>query len=336
MARAGAGTAGRALDLWDRRILYDLDCDARAPFSSIGRKVKRSPQWVKYRVERLRRLGAIKHLYPIIDYSKLGYCHAGMWLKLADATPAEEGAFLNACYKESAIQMVYRTEGEYDLFLGIFAPGMAELEEFVSRFKEAHGAIISSLDFSLVTSSCKFSRHYLLGGKPGDEDGITVGASSPGAKTSEEDLLILECLNSDPRMGIIDMAKATGIGKDAIIYRLRNLSKNKILRGCTLQVNFRNLPVQSYAILLRTAGMGEQKRAEFHSFCRLSGKAVRMASALGSYDCMIELEDESRDSCRWFYKELCRRFAKNIRSSSMQYIYSLDKHRLFPTGIGGK
>lgn len=336
MARAGAETEGRALDLWDRRILFELDCDARAPFSSIGRKVNRSPQWVKYRVERLRRLGAIKHLYPIIDYSRLGYCLAGMWLKLANATPAEEGAFLNACYKESAIQMVYRTEGEYDLFLGAFAPGLAALEEFISRFKQAHGDIISSLDFSLATSSCKFSRHYLLGGKPGDEGGITVGAAGKAAKADREDLLVLDCLNADPRMGIVEMAKATGIGKDAVLYRLRRLAKEKVLLGCTLQVNFRNLPAQSYAVLLRTAGMGKEKRAELQSFCRLSGKAVRLSSALGSYDFMIEIEAESRDACRWFHKELCRRFAKNIRGSSMQYIYSLDKHRLFPTGIGGK
>jgi DNA-binding Lrp family transcriptional regulator len=323
-------------DLWDRRILYELDCDARASFSEIGRKVKRSPQWVKYRVERLRKLGAIKHLYPIIDYSRLGYLHAGLWLKLADATPAEEGAFLNDCYKESAVQVVYRTEGEYDLFLGVFAQGLPALEGFISRFKEAHGAIISSLDFSLATSSCKFRRHYLLGGKPGDESGIMVGAAGKAAKADEGDLFILECLNADPRMGIIEMARKTGMGKDAVIYRLRSLKKDKVLLGCTLQVNFRNLPVQSYAILLRTAGMGQEKRAELQTFCRLSGKAVRLHSALGSYDFMIELEDESRDACRWFYKELCRRFAKSLRGSSMQYIYSLDKHRLFPTGIGGK
>ena len=331
------GTAeGGKLDLWDRRILYELDCDARAPFSAIGRKVKRSPQWVKYRVERLRRLGAIKHLYPVIDYSRLGYFLAGMWLKLANASPAEEGAFLNACYKESAIQMVYRAEGEYDLFLGAFAPNLASLEEFILRFKEAHGAIVSSLDSSLVTSNCKFSRHYLLGGKAGDGEGAKVGSACEVAKADREDLLIIGCLNADPRMGAVEMARRTGMGKDAVLYRLRRLAKDKVLRGCTLQVNFRNLPVQSYTILLRTAGMNDEKRAELESFCRLSGKAVRLSSSLGSYDFMIELEAESRDSCRWFHKELCRRFSKNLRGSSMQYIYSLDKHRLFPTETGGK
>lgn len=321
------------LDLWDKRILYELDRDARAPFSTIAGKVKRSPQWVRYRIERLRGMGAIKHLYPIIDYGALGYVSAGLWIRLSDMGPVEETRFFNECYKERSIATVLRTEGIYDLYLVVFARGTRELAEFISAFGKMHGDAIETMDVALCLERFKFQRSYLLGRKGIEAEGISAGGGGR-AEADEADRAVIDCINQDPRMGTAEIAKRCGIGRDAAIYRLGKLSRAGLIKGHTLQVNFRALGVQGYAIAIRTALMGAEEQKALYQFCRLSGKAVRLTRALGAFDFMIELESDSRDSCRWFYKELRRRFGRHLRGAELLYVFGLDKHRLMP--IGGK
>ena len=327
--------AATELDLWDKRILYELDGDSRLPFSAIGASLSRSPQWVKYRIERLRTLGVIKHLYPLVDYSALSQIKAGLLIRLAESEPAKEIAFLNSCYKDRCIQCIYRTEGEYDLYLGVFTKDIDSLAEFIDSFKIEHGTLIANIDISIERESCQFRRNYLLGAKAHAMGEIVFGNSTALAGIDVIDRQVVDCLNSDPRMGVVDISRSINQSKDVALYHLRKIQKVGVIKGYSVQMNPRHFPYQSYVILLKIAGMDEKKRQELFSFCRLSGKVVRISRALGAYDFMLEAEVAGRDEFRWFHKELVHRFHPSIRSSMALSIYSLDKYRTYPTGILG-
>ena len=55
------------LDLKDRKILYELDLDARQPLTQIGKKVGLSKDVVSYRMKKLQDEGIIKNYYTVID-----------------------------------------------------------------------------------------------------------------------------------------------------------------------------------------------------------------------------------------------------------------------------
>jgi Lrp/AsnC family leucine-responsive transcriptional regulator len=55
------------LDLKDRKILYELDLDARQPLTRIGKKVGLSKDVVSYRMKKLQDEGIIKNYYTVID-----------------------------------------------------------------------------------------------------------------------------------------------------------------------------------------------------------------------------------------------------------------------------
>ena len=61
------------IDMKDRKILYQLDINARQSISEIAKKVRLNKNTVKYRIERLEREGLILNYYTIIDNSRLGY-----------------------------------------------------------------------------------------------------------------------------------------------------------------------------------------------------------------------------------------------------------------------
>ena len=61
------------LDYFDRRTLFELDKNARISGTSIGKKIRKSKQFVDYRIKKLEENKILKGYITVIDYSKLGY-----------------------------------------------------------------------------------------------------------------------------------------------------------------------------------------------------------------------------------------------------------------------
>ena len=61
------------VDLKDRKILYELDLDARQSLTQIGKKVGLKKDVVSYRINRLQEEGVIQNYWTAIDTFKLGY-----------------------------------------------------------------------------------------------------------------------------------------------------------------------------------------------------------------------------------------------------------------------
>ena len=92
------------LDIKDRKILYELDINARQSFSEISKKVRLSKEVVNYRIKRLEKLGIVKGYYALINISRLGYMCNRFLIKLKNATPKKEQEIItNLDYRGSRI-----------------------------------------------------------------------------------------------------------------------------------------------------------------------------------------------------------------------------------------
>ncbi len=83
------------MDLKDKRILYQLDLNARQTNTQIAKKVGLSKDVVNYRIKSLEKEGIITGYYTIIDTSKVGYFSFRVYLKLIDSTPVKEEEIIN-------------------------------------------------------------------------------------------------------------------------------------------------------------------------------------------------------------------------------------------------
>jgi Lrp/AsnC family leucine-responsive transcriptional regulator len=76
------------VDLKDLRILRELDLNARASFSTIAKKIGLSKQVVRYRFERLQKIGVLRDFLTFLDTEKIGYKFHNVFLKLKHMTEA--------------------------------------------------------------------------------------------------------------------------------------------------------------------------------------------------------------------------------------------------------
>jgi len=74
------------IDLYDKKILFELDLDGRQSASKIAKKVRLPKETVNYRIKRLQQKGYLKKFYLSINASVIGYYYYRIYLQLHKAT----------------------------------------------------------------------------------------------------------------------------------------------------------------------------------------------------------------------------------------------------------
>ena len=78
------------LDNTDKRILFELERDARITDSALAKIVKKSKDSVRYRIKKLEDEKIITGYRTWIDYSKIGYRSSTIYLNLINIPEKKE------------------------------------------------------------------------------------------------------------------------------------------------------------------------------------------------------------------------------------------------------
>ena len=101
------------LDKIDRRILAELDKNCRVSNIQLGKKVNRSREAVKYRIQQLQKKGIITGFITSINPNKLGYYMFKAYLKLENI-PEEKEKFFNELRTNKGIYWFGISDGAFD------------------------------------------------------------------------------------------------------------------------------------------------------------------------------------------------------------------------------
>lgn len=129
---SGACRVADELDLYDLKILEQLQKDAAQSTAELAEKVglSQSPCW--RRVQRLREAGYIRAQVAILDRAKLGYeLVIFSTLKTAALTEDKRAEFLRKLELIPEITEAHTIFGEMDVLIKVIAPSMAWYQTFV-------------------------------------------------------------------------------------------------------------------------------------------------------------------------------------------------------------
>ena len=119
-------------DETNRRILEELQTDARLPMAELGRRVSLSAPAVAERVQRLERAGVITGYHAIVDPKAIGFPLAAV----VRVRPASRQLHKIPEVAREIPEVVecYRITGEDCFFLKLHLHSMDDLEEILDRF----------------------------------------------------------------------------------------------------------------------------------------------------------------------------------------------------------
>jgi Lrp/AsnC family leucine-responsive transcriptional regulator len=123
---------GATIDATNRRLLSELQQDARLSLAELGRRVGLSSPAVAERLQRLEQLGAIRGYHADVDPRALGLA-LGVIVRVRPA-PGQLGNVAELAQRTAEVVECQRITGEDCFFIKAYVRDVEHLEEVIDHF----------------------------------------------------------------------------------------------------------------------------------------------------------------------------------------------------------
>ena len=273
------------LDLLDRRIMHELDLNARASASQLARRLRRSKETINFRLNRLLRDGYLKGFYTVFNTSKLGWFYVKAYLKFKDTTPHKEKEIFEHLCGMERVAYLASLEGRYDCLLLFMVKSMAQADSSLSQFMKKYGEFVQEKDICILLSTHRLNQKFLFAGKESRDWSYPYELGNYPLDTADSKLL--RAISSSARLPLIQIAKKCGLPLSVAKYRLKKLEKDGIILAYVSSPDFEKLGLQFFQvnISLREPSIRRQVVSYFDS----TSKCLFAIEMLGKYDVLAEL-----------------------------------------------
>ena len=220
------------LDEKDRRILLELDTDAKRSLKDIAKKLRTTKEAVSYRIKQLEQKGVITNYIALAHFAKLGLTHYKLYIKLRHVNSEQKKEIVDFISMHEGLGWLASCEGTFDLMLAIRFPNLFEFEAFKDSLFTKFGDSIQRNSFAVLTEAETYPRQYVLGERNPLRKAFVFCGPAEKVKMDGEDLKILKALSKNSRASAIDIAKETGLTERVVRYRRKSLEKRFSLNSC--------------------------------------------------------------------------------------------------------
>jgi len=305
------------LDLYDKKILYELDMNARVSASSIARKIKLPKETVNYRIKRLITKRYIKYFYTIINASLLGYKYCKVFLKLHRVTPAIKKEILTYLQNQPNCANLRVVEGSYDLVFIAMYRTPKELDTLMRNYASQFGPYTLKKNIHTIITMHKISQKIFL-------DKQTLRKSfHPGEPQQKEideiDLKILDVIARQARTKLFTIANMIQQKSQTVRYRVKKLENDGIIVSYSTAINHKKL-LREY-VQLNLSLSDHTKITSIIEFFDAYSTCSFAYELLGEYDLSLEIYVNNYDHLRRIMNEFKEKFAQHYISYDLAPIF---------------
>ena len=298
------------IDLKDRKILYELDLNARQSDAAIGRKVDLSKDVVNRRIRKLIEKGVIKYFYTIVDATRLGYISGRFIIKFQHDTPEKEIEMINLLIAKPYTWWIGRIEGQRDLCFTIWAKDTYDLYDIIREIQQEFKWLIKDFVPGIYAKFYQYRRAYLLN-KQTDNSKPVMTCFREVADFDQTDINLLKIIAADARIPTTDIASRLHVTSDTVRMRLKKLIDKKIIQGFRAALDLRNLGYLWYKIQLDLEDVS--KISNIIHYAHIHPNIVYAYEVIGGYDLELELEVENYEQFKKILDQIRGMFSKEIR-----------------------
>ena len=143
------------LDIKDFKILSLVSTNSRMEYIKISKKLKLTPNAIKYKLKKLEKAGIIKGYTISIDIRKLGYEWYNLQLKLINSEKEMKLTQFLKQNKSVIYYYKYLKHKAWDLNVGIIVKNSLELRGFLLELKEHFSDTLKFCDSYIIIEELK-------------------------------------------------------------------------------------------------------------------------------------------------------------------------------------
>ena len=308
------------LDVKDRKILSELDMDARQPLSTIAKKVRLSREVVSYRIKQLEKKGIIEGFYTAIDTSKLGYLYCRMLFKYRNISPEIERDLLNYCKISDSINWVSLNNGRWDITLVFLAKSLEDIENVYDEINIKFGKYLQDPYMSIAFKIYHFKNNYLYSNK--DTRFEILGEKNKNIEMDKIDEKILDILSDNARLSLLDIAVKLRSTPKLIKQRINKLVKDKVILAFRIKINNRLLGYDHYKVFLNLQNLTKENLNKLITYFRLEPEITYVTKPMGQHSLEFEAMFKSANDLHEFLKRMSFKFSSVVVNYETMLCYS--------------
>ena len=234
------------LDLKDRKILFELEFNARQSDTQLAKKVGLKREVVAYRLKRLEQKNVILKYHAIVNSMNLGQMMYRTYFKLQKTNPDKEREINQ--YLLGKFNWVTKVRGPWDIATMTFVSNNYEFDELLKEVLSIYGEFIADYWFAIMTKLHHCKRNYLLNTE--DYTDVILQKTDQQIDLDELDFKLLTYLAKFGRERYLEIARKFNVNEKLIRDRVKRLIHNKIILGFTTLLNIPLLGRKYYKLHL--------------------------------------------------------------------------------------
>jgi len=329
---------GSRLNQRERKILKELDINARQSVSALSEKLGISKPSVNYNIENMQKQGYIKEFITYFDTNKLGYTFYNIIVKLKYMSKDDKDKIIKGLKKIKNVVWCCSFTGEWQLIVSILARNVGEfsryLDEVLSVLK---GGMLdytffvvlsaSQLGYKKIHTKAKGKHHFRIEhSKVSDQDKVDL---------SENDLKIARTLANNARMSLVDIAKKNKMTVRQVRHSLKKLEDEKVVQGYKPLINVSRLGHLWHIMFLRLKSCPIEEKEEMIEFLKAMPEVCYVVRGVGNCNLMVEFHTESVEEFEKVKDKISRVYNKLIAYERSVLVTEEHKCTYFPGSMSG-
>lgn len=300
------------LDLTDKRILSELDKNCRTPNSLLAKKVGKSREAVKYRIQQLVEKGVIEKFQATINPSKLGNLVFKVYLKLENI-PGEKEKFFEELKANKNVYWLGISDGAFDCVFAMISKNVhsfyGEVNFLLSRWQH----IIVSKYLGTMVDTTAYNKKFFLG----ETEGIpkVVAGQFADNKIDGLDTKILSIFANDARIPLAELSRKVGSTIEIVRGRIWRMEENGIIQGYRIAVNLNKLGLEFFKAILYFKSLSEKDEKSLYEWMRVHPNSLYYIRSLAPWEAEFEFAVENYQHFNSIINELREKFSHVLRNS---------------------
>src|SRR3989338_2068933 len=304
------------LDIIDRKILFELDKNARIPTTQLAKKLNISRETCKYRISNLLKNSVIDKFSAIINPSNLGYKMYKIHLQLTNIGEERE-KFYDYLYTHPNVYWIGICNGSWDLILTMFAPDAEDFYRMVNEILYRHRQIIARKVVGTFVDSYFYRKSFFTGEIVKTSK---VGGKVVPNKIDNVDRKIIEIFSDQARMPITELAKITNTSVGKLHHRIKKLEEKQIILGYRIALNLTKINMEAFKALIYFNYIDEKRERSLLEYLHQNPNTSYYLRVISPWEGEIEFIVENYNHFNTIINDLRKRFSDLIKNYESVFI----------------
>ena len=271
----------------ETRILSELSKNARESQSDIAKRLRTSPQTLKYNLDNLKEKHVFK-AHVIIDPARLGLITIRCFLNFTTFNKHTQNDLIKELTETPDVVHVQRLRLGADLLVEYAVPNLSYFNKAHTQFLHDNSDAIRNKNTYPVLVRYTFDRNYLRP-RTKNRSMILSGDREP-AQLSKTEQDILEALIQAPQATIIDLARTTNYDPRTVRNAIKTCEENKIIRGYSIDLDYHQASISSALLGVEFSYVTPQELDRFVEFANQTKEIVGLEKVIGQERVFVTIE----------------------------------------------